>query len=331
VIHFIYRHNSYAALIKDFAHVLHATCESGYIHVPHETGSGFVRGVDLADGLSVLIGNCSFRRDLVLNRRPADDNYYILHFDEVTADKDFDVRIDDDVQGKYHAVFSAVQLTRGAYTTDRCISANTRLRSINAMFSREWLIRYLGSESCEAELEAYLRKRNAITSFEPLDGEYRILLNEILSQDIRQPLQHIYLYNRVLLLIERFLSRFFAGVYELDKRRNLNDAQLSRLMEVEYVLASDFSNPPPNIAQLSKIAAMSPTKLKSEFKKVYGMPVYEYYQRNRMGAARLLLESRKYTVKEVGMNVGYSNLSHFASAFKRVYGVLPSELLESKN
>lgn len=311
--------------------MLNTEAEEGYIHVPAEAGEGFVRGVDIAEGLSVLIGNCSFKRDLVLNRRPADDNYYILHFDEATAEHDFDVRIDGDVQGKFHSVFSAVQLTRGAYTTDRYVSANTQLRSLNAMFSREWLIGYLGSEACEQELANYLRMRNSIVSVEPLDGEYRILLNEILSQDIRQPLRHIYLYNRVLLLMERFLSRFYTRIGEYRNQLDMNDAGLSRLIEVEYALAGDFSNPPPTIIQLSKIAAMSPTKLKMEFKKVYGMPVYEYYQKNRMGAARILLQSRKYTVKEVGLNIGYSNLSHFASAFKREFGVLPSELLESKN
>ena len=34
-----------------------------------------------------------------------------------------------------------------------------------------------------------------------------------------------------------------------------------------------------------------------------------------------------YTSKEVGMKIGYSNLSHFAAAFKKEFGILPSELL----
>jgi AraC-like DNA-binding protein len=34
-----------------------------------------------------------------------------------------------------------------------------------------------------------------------------------------------------------------------------------------------------------------------------------------------------YTSKEVGLLIGYSNLSHFAAAFKKEYGVSPSDLL----
>jgi AraC-like DNA-binding protein len=42
-------------------------------------------------------------------------------------------------------------------------------------------------------------------------------------------------------------------------------------------------------------------------------------------AKSLLLEGQ-YSIKEVGMLVGYSNLSHFANTFKKEFGILPSEL-----
>ncbi|OYW19244.1 MAG: hypothetical protein B7Z54_04295 [Sphingobacteriales bacterium 12-47-4] len=35
------------------------------------------------------------------------------------------------------------------------------------------------------------------------------------------------------------------------------------------------------------------------------------------------------TIKEVGMQVGYTNLSHFSVAFKKEFGVLPSEMREN--
>jgi AraC-like DNA-binding protein len=72
---------------------------------------------------------------------------------------------------------------------------------------------------------------------------------------------------------------------------------------------------------------ISATKLKRDFKEVYGQPPFEYYQRVRMNKARELLMSGEYTVKEVGYALGYANLSNFAYAFKKEFSVLPSEII----
>jgi AraC-like DNA-binding protein len=47
-----------------------------------------------------------------------------------------------------------------------------------------------------------------------------------------------------------------------------------------------------------------------------------------MGKARDLLLSGEFTVKEVGYKLGYQNLSNFANAFKKEFGVLPSALIK---
>ena len=83
---------------------------------------------------------------------------------------------------------------------------------------------------------------------------------------------------------------------------------------------------PPTIDELSRISAMSPTKLKNDFKNLYGFPIYVYYQKNRMIKAKALLLTSKYSIKEVGVMVGYSNLSHFANTFKKEFNILPSEV-----
>ncbi|MFN5133966.1 MAG: helix-turn-helix domain-containing protein [Chitinophagaceae bacterium] len=68
------------------------------------------------------------------------------------------------------------------------------------------------------------------------------------------------------------------------------------------------------------------SKLKSNFKQVYGTGIYEYYQKNRMRKARNMLITNNYTIKEVGLKLGYTNLSNFSLAFKKEFGVLPSQL-----
>ena len=42
-----------------------------------------------------------------------------------------------------------------------------------------------------------------------------------------------------------------------------------------------------------------------------------------------LLQAGEINVTEAALRVGYANLSHFAKAFKSMFGVSPKELLQS--
>jgi AraC-like DNA-binding protein len=132
-----------------------------------------------------------------------------------------------------------------------------------------------------------------------------------------------------LLLLERFLLHFLEKMKPGEIAISLKDDEINRLIKVEAMLVRDFSQAPPTITELSKISAMSPTKLKKDFKFMYGLPIYEYYQKNRMMRAKALLQEEKYAIKQVGTMVGYTNLGHFASSFKKEFGILPSEVFNT--
>ncbi len=107
----------------------------------------------------------------------------------------------------------------------------------------------------------------------------------------------------------------------------LSKADIDRVMQVEAVLTRDILEPAPTINQLARMVSISESKLKKDFKLIYGVPVYEYFQKVRMQAAKDKLLSGDHSVKEVAMELGYSNLSNFTIAFKKEFGLLPSKLL----
>ena len=109
-------------------------------------------------------------------------------------------------------------------------------------------------------------------------------------------------------------------------QRKIKSSDLSKLMEIESLLVRDFGQPPPTIVNLAERTGMSVSKLKAVFKKVYGTGIYEYYQKNRMLKARSLLVTGQYTVKQVGQQLGYTNLSNFSLAFRKEFGILPSHV-----
>jgi AraC-like DNA-binding protein len=129
-----------------------------------------------------------------------------------------------------------------------------------------------------------------------------------------------------MLLIERFFSRLYERSRSVLTSPKISRYDIHQLMHVEALLTENILTRPPTIDQLAQEAAMSSAKLKKLFKEVYGTSIYAYYQKQRLSVARDMLLSGDYSVKEVGLQIGYSNLSNFAAAFKKEFNLLPSEI-----
>ena len=65
--------------------------------------------------------------------------------------------------------------------------------------------------------------------------------------------------------------------------------------------------------------------LKNGFKKLFGATVFAYLFDYRMGMARNYLLDTDKTIQEIAELVGYDYHSHFATAFRRKFGLSPRE------
>lgn len=83
------------------------------------------------------------------------------------------------------------------------------------------------------------------------------------------------------------------------------------------------------IAALSAEVGMGQSKMVKLFKQVFNRTIYQFAQKAKILKAKDLLNSKKYSVSEVGYMVGYSNMTHFAKAFKKYYKVNPGEYLKN--
>ena len=95
-----------------------------------------------------------------------------------------------------------------------------------------------------------------------------------------------------------------------------------RLIEARDYLIQDLAMP-PTIADLSKFSGINQLKLKRDFKHMFGQTIYGYYLSRRMQAARDLLQTQSVT--ETAISLGYSNVSHFSTAFRKEFGLLPRD------
>jgi AraC-like DNA-binding protein len=82
-----------------------------------------------------------------------------------------------------------------------------------------------------------------------------------------------------------------------------------------------------SIRELSRKVAMNECYLKKGFKALAGKTIHEYQQHLRISRAKVLLQEQGRSVTDVANILGYSSISHFSTAFKKVTGLKPCELL----
>ncbi len=287
-------------------------------------GKGKIWAETLPMGISLLVCDTSLHEEIIMNRPETDEQFFILQFTEESEIEMEQTAIKPKRRADEYQ--SHVKLSQTMMTETFTFPANKRLRSVRFLFNANHLYSLLGKDTVNMLVSEYFSTTLKEENLEPIATQYRVMLDDLWSGEINQPLRINYIQNRILLLLEKYILKLHDRSDIQNKTANRRDDETLRLMKVEALLVKNFSVAPPTIDELSRISAMSPTKLKNDFKLVYGLPIYGYYQKNRMLKAKSLLILQQYNIKEVGIMVGYTNLSHFANSFKKQFGHLPSEL-----
>jgi AraC-like DNA-binding protein len=104
------------------------------------------------------------------------------------------------------------------------------------------------------------------------------------------------------------------------------DSEREKIHEARQILDQNLDQP-HTIRELARKVAMNECYLKKGFKTLVGKTIHEYQQEMRIGKAKELLQQQGRSVTEVANILGFNSISHFSTAFKRVTGMKPCELL----
>ena len=162
-------------------------------------------------------------------------------------------------------------------------------------------------EGLEKGADAFLAK--------PFDmDELHMVINNLISKNLR-------------------LKGKFSGTQQQkdkieEKQIKGNDELLmERIMKVvnDHLDDSDFS-----VDALTKEVGISRAQLHRKMKDMTGLPVSEFIRNIRLEQAVRLLEEQKINVTQVAYSVGFSNLGHFSTVFRKQFGISPTEYVEQK-
>jgi len=289
-----------------------------------KTGKGFMTVAGISTGVEVLAINVSnLTEDLTFSFLPSRSaSSYILCFDDISQPG----RLESDLPLGYAGVpgdrhNSSVSITDASYGKLVSYSKEKTIRALIVRVQKSSMGHLIDDFDAGA-IQSILQSHNNTSLSWPITFKYRLLINDFMADIVQHPFRELFTIRNVSILVEYLLQQFFV-MERLTKDGNyLSTQDTLNLSKVEHHLCSNYKQEFPGIEKLSRISAMSPTSLKTKFKKYYGETLFGYYQKNKLEHARKLLDN-KVPVKVVATEIGYSNPSHFTLAFKKEYGFSP--------
>jgi len=82
---------------------------------------------------------------------------------------------------------------------------------------------------------------------------------------------------------------------------------------------------PLDIRELSRLVGISARQVERLFREQLGMPPKAFYMKLRLARARTLLRQTVDPVVAVAVECGFASTSHFSHAYKRVFGIPPTQ------
>ena len=127
--------------------------------------------------------------------------------------------------------------------------------------------------------------------------------------------------------VRRLKGKFSGALKQDDKVEKIevkgNDEELmERIMKVvnENLSDSDF-----NVEKMCDEVGVSRTQLHRKLKEMTGVPTSEFLRNIRLNEAARLIREGKINITQVSYMVGFANNSHFSTAFKKYFGMSPTE------
>ncbi len=112
---------------------------------------------------------------------------------------------------------------------------------------------------------------------------------------------------------------------------SISDSNKKKVLKAEKILMEQVGQPFEGLGPLAKKVGTSLSSLKSDFKTVFGIPIYQYFRKHQLLYAKQLVIEGNLQINEIAHTIGYQNVSKFSAAFKEQFGQLPSEIKLEEN
>ncbi|KAA9338618.1 helix-turn-helix transcriptional regulator [Hymenobacter busanensis] len=226
--------------------------------------------------------------------------------------------------GHHNSIYDVGTTTRHLLTPDRQGQFRAIHLGLDPAFFRQLIE---GNDEWLPLYEKRLRHEQSFMSL-PAAVAARPVIRQLLEQLRQCPysgvLKRMFIEGRFLDLFAE-QQRQYRQVHHARASAALPHAQHELFHAIRAYLDAHYAAP-PTLLELARLFGINDFKLKKGFKEVCGTTVFGYIAEKRLTEARALLETTALPVQEVGEQVGFVNAAHFATCFRRKFGLAPSQV-----
>lgn len=302
-------------VIYQFADKLNLKVDQNRLEIPKQYGSGYCEGFIFNEHMDMLVLNYE------LNENVTFKNPHIGQVSKKILFKLQNIIPKSEQRENNMLDIPSVLIGTSRIDTDDIISVDSNTSSINIEISSGYLNSLFDVSKTSSSLQSLLEGAQPLLFEQIISSKLQNMIDEIVFRTIDKTFELFYLRVKAEELICGLLM-------ELEKRNEkrifaLNKSDIMAIYAIRNKMLLNIEIK-PSINDLAQEVNMSPSKLKRLFKQIFGDSIFNYYQKFRMKEAARLLEEG-LSVSEVGYQVGFTNLSHFARVFKKHYNQNPKQ------
>jgi len=176
----------------------------------------------------------------------------------------------------------------------------------------------------ETILQALIKKNHEQFIENKKDSRISLALANI--QELHRDEDYINKLKLQVLIVELFIYQ----MEEILAKTNHDSSVIKKnhyekIQLVKNLIDADYSQN-HTIADLAKKVGTNEQYLKKYFKLCFGKTIMNYITQMKMEKAKKLILDGNYRISDVANMTGYKHATHFTTAFKKYYGIIPNSL-----
>ncbi|KUJ63648.1 hypothetical protein AR687_00225 [Flavobacteriaceae bacterium CRH] len=291
---------------------------------------GTMRYRTIEDGFWILETNLELNENIVAKANYTQNHvkdYYILSFSV------FEYRFP--VKGSEDIVLLSTCWTFYKPDTETAtyFYKGTKGRFFNIAMNKEWVDKNLKSgKFCKKGiLERFFNSQKGFYTWLDIAPKAHIVskkISKILESENKNQLNNAELRKSTMKLITEFFNNAFEDS-RIEDNISLSNLDYYNVAKAEKMILHNLQSAFLGIEQIASQVNTSPTKLKNNFKTVFGFSMLQYHKEKNMLLAKQLLVKSEIEIKIIAMITGFESASKFTAAFKKRFGELPSIFREN--
>lgn len=300
-------------------HIHHNEWEQ-HISIPPEVGKGSIKRTRIRSGMEIVVTDLTFEQDMK------------LHIQEACQLFELSYCLNGEIYCEWNGKESLTEKMTGnvLFFEDELVyeekKASVRNHLLEIRLSPKELFHYAADIPEKHKMESWLKRYKGRIDQYPNTAAIHKCVYDLINCTYNGAMKRLYMESKAMELIALFGEVDGHGIE--GSKLFLSRDDLSKLDMARELIAHHFEQP-MSIQELARKVRLNEFKLKKGFRERFGMTIFELVRKQRMEKALWYMEVERMNVGETAVSVGYSNVSNFATTFRKYYGCNPSEYLKN--